>query len=222
MSSELEPVSEFAPYVPGESWESLMAEADTVLGYDLAKDELADELTGVPFLVTRMQFRAGVNRPTGERDAATGKPIVKQGAYVTLSCVLADSFNLTRINVARKASHLGQLLTLEALPFSPGDLVVLNDGSTGLYRQSVEYLHAKDFIVLPDPLVTVGPMGQCSYDLIPNEWESINTGYSKYDEDEFLTYDINVRLFAKRGLRLSDYENEFTAPGEQARTRYFG
>jgi len=221
--SEIETTApaEIASYNPAvDSWDDLVNSADVILGYDLAKDELADELVGLPFMVTRMQFRPGVNRPTGQRDDK-GKPVVKQGAYVTLSCVLAPEFNLTRINLARKASNLPAMLTLEALPFSPGDHVVLNDGSTGLYRQSVEYLHAKGMIGLPDPVVPVGPMGMCSYDLIPAEWTAINTGDAHYTDEEFLVYDVQVRLFAKRGLRLSDYENEFTAPGETARTRYF-
>jgi len=202
-------------------WDQLVSGADVVLGYDLAKDELADELVGIPFMVVRMQFRPGVNRPTGERDAETGRPIVKQGAYVTLSCVLAPEFNLTRINVARKASGLSPLLALNTLPFEPNDHVVLNDGSTGLYRQSVEYLAAKEFIALSDPIVMVGPMGMCSYDAIPSEWTSINAGSAIFDEEGFLTADFPTRLFAKRGLRLSEYANEFTAPGEQAKTRYF-
>jgi len=220
MSLEI-PETQISRYNPAsDDWDSLIEGADEVLGYELAKDELADELVGVPFIVTRMQFRPGVNRPTGERDDK-GKPVVKQGAYVTLSCRLAPSFNLTRINVARKANGLSPILTMDALPFETDAHVVLNDGSTGLYRQAVEYLHAKGHITLPDPVVTVGPMGMCSFDLIPAEWESINTGDAHYTEDEFLVYDTEVRLFAKRGLRLSAYENEFTAPGEQAKTRYF-
>jgi len=202
------------------SWDDLIGEADEILGYELAKDELADELVGVPFIVVRMQFRPGINRPTGERDER-GKPVLKQGAYCTFSCVLAPEFNLTRINVARDASRLGKLLTLEALPFGPGDHVVLNDGSTGLYRQGVEYLAAKGIIKLPEPVVPIGPMGMCSYDLIPSEWTDILSGDVTFDPDGFTCFDTQVRLFAKRGLRLSEYENEFTAPGEQAKTRYF-
>jgi len=200
-------------------WNSLIAEADEILGYELAKDELADELVGIPFIVTRMQFRPGVNRPTGEMK--DGKPVLKQGAYCTFECVLAPEFNLTRINVARSGSGLGKLLTLEVVPFGPGEHVVLNDGSTGLYRQGVEYLAAKGYIVLPEPIVATGPMGMCSYDLIPDEWQDIRAGEIRYDEDGFGLYEVQVRLFAKRGLRLSEYENEYTAPGEQAKTRYF-
>lgn len=221
MSNELEvPQNTLAnPIIDGD-WYALIEDADVVLGFDLAKDEMADDLVGVPFLVARMQFRPGVNRPTGEHDDK-GKPVVKQGAYVTLSCRVAPELNITRINSARKASKLSPVLSLDGLAIEPDSLIVLNDGSTGLYRQSVEYLFHKGIIDLPQPVVTVGPMGMCSYDLIPSEWADIRTGDSQLTEEEFLTADFAVALFAKRGLRLSDYENEFTAPGETARTRYF-
>jgi hypothetical protein len=222
MSNELEVPAEanaLANPVYGD-WDSLIAEADVVSGYDLAKDEIADDLAGVPFLVHRMQFRPGVSRPTGERDDK-GKPVLKQGAYVTLSCRVAPVLNLTRINAARKASGLPPVLTLEALTVEPDSLIVLNDGSTGLYRQSVEYLAAKGAIILPQPIVAVGPMGMSTYDLIPSEWEDVTTGDVRFTPEGFQEYDVPVALFAKRGLRLSDYSNELTAPGETARTRYF-
>lgn len=214
-------VAQLAAYNPAiQDWDALVAEADEILGYELAKDELADELVGVPFIVTRMQFRPGVMRPTGEIDKDTKKPVLKQGAYVTLSCVLAPEFNLTRINVARKANDLGPLLTTGALPFEPGSHVVLNDGSTGLYRQAVEYLAAKGYIKLPEPLSPLGPMGMSSYDLIPSEWADILAGDMRFNEDGFGEADFPVRLFAKRGLRVSEYDNP-VKPGETSKTRYF-
>ena len=201
--AEVNAVEEAAPFNPvTDNWETVVSGADEILGHDLAKDANLDALEGVPFLITKVVFRPG---DKGKRES-----------YATLEIVLASQQLMERRNV-----------NLNTLPFDPGDLVVINDGGTGIYRQIVAYLHAKGFVALPEPLVVNGKgprwdekakemVYACSYDLPPNAWTDVNAGDMRYDDDGKPIYTANVRIFAKRGIRVSDYSNDF---GE-GKTRY--
>jgi hypothetical protein len=181
-----------APYNPvKDDWNTAIAGADEVLGHDLARDELLDALEGVPFLITRVTFRKG--------DYAAH--------YVSCECVIApkDMLERRRVNLA-------------TLPFDAGDHVVFNDGSTGIRRQIVAYLYGKGYIALPDPVVIEGKAGECSFDLSPGEWADISAGDMRFDTDGSAVYQADVRILAKRGIRISDgYSNEWTQDGK---TRY--
>jgi hypothetical protein len=208
--------AKYDPYTEAGQWDALTLQADTVFGYDLAKDELADALCGVEFIVTGMTFRPGIIR-----DAL-------QYAYVSLETVISPRLHVARVNVGRRASGgrdagLPDLTTLDDLPFEPGSHVVINDGSTGIYRQSVQYLYAKQFITLPEPITEGGEHGKSTYDLPPSTWGSINPnlGYISADESGFIGATVNVRLKCPRGLRLSRYPNP-SQPKETSTTRYFG
>jgi hypothetical protein len=215
------PPSEITRYRPGtDTWESMLEEADTVLGFDLAKDELADALVGVDFLVTRLSFRPGIIRDI----IADGKKDKKQFAFVSAESVLAPVLNLVKINNARKASGgeeagLPPLASLEELPFAPGDHIVLNDGSTGVYRDLMRYLHGKGKVIPAAEITDQGEMGESSYDLPPGDWQEVTAGELWYDEDGFGLYTIDVRLRCPRGLRLSRYPNP-SKPSETSTTRY--
>jgi hypothetical protein len=172
-------------------------DSDVIAGHDLLKEELFDELVGVPFAVTRITFRPGKVHPVTKR----------LQAYCSMEAVIAPLAILEKrkINLAVK-------------PFRPEDMVVLNDGSTGLYRQCVQYLAGREFIVLPDGPED-GPKGFCRYDMAPHEWEDIKVGEYSHDADTgFINYSVNIKLRADRGIRLSTYENEYTSDGK---TRYF-
>lgn len=185
-------VEEPMPLSQVDTWESMSETADEILGNDLAKDDILDALVGVPIMVTRVVFRPA--------ETANRK------SYVSCEAVIAPKHELERRKV-----------NLSALPFDPGDHVVFNDGSTGIYRQIVAYLHAKGFIALPQPITTGGSYGESSYDLSPQEWEDVNAGDMRFTESGDSIYVANVRLLAKRGIRISDYENEWTKDGK---TRY--
>src|SRR5215469_13336995 len=119
-AAKTEAVPENVPLEPGrfdpnQSWDMATRDADQVLGHDLAKDEILDALVGVPFLITRMTFHPG---EAGKREA-----------YVSCEVQLAPRPEMERRRV-----------NLAMLPFDPGELVVFNDGSTGVYRQCVAYL----------------------------------------------------------------------------------
>src|SRR5215831_18617445 len=127
-STAIEQVSQIPAYQPGTDWETLIQSADEVLGYDLARDELADDLVGVPFVITGVVSRPGVMRDK------------KQQAYVSCETRISNKLDLRAINGRREGSRLPRLSDLDALTFSPNSHVVFNDGSTGVYRQMVQYL----------------------------------------------------------------------------------
>lgn len=177
--------------------EDYFADADEKIGFDLLEDELFDELVGVPFGIMRGTFRPG------NVNAATKR----LGAYVSLEGRIGNEEQLARrkVDMSRK-------------PFEAGSLIVVNDGSTGIYRDFVKYIAGKEYIKLPDPIVESGPSGSCSYDLRPDEWADIYVGDGYGDENGFVHYSVNVKLWCPRGIRISDgYSNEYTKDGK---TRY--
>jgi hypothetical protein len=207
MASEVESVSTVPVYQPGEDWNSLVDNADEVLGYDLARDETADDLVGVPFLVTRLVFRPGVLRDK------------ERQAYVSCEVRIAPQLDIRLINSRRVSSRLTQLANLDALAFGPDSHVVFNDGSTGVYRQVVKYLYMKGFISLATPVIEAGSYGESSFDQPPSRWTATAHGERTQDADNFTAYTADIRMYCPRGLRLSLYENDYTQTGK---TRYLG
>jgi hypothetical protein len=207
MASDIEHVESTPVYQPGADWDSLVSNADEILGYDLARDETADDLVGVPFLITRVYFRPGVLRDK------------IRAAYVSCECRVAPALDLRLINGRREGSRLGRLTDLESLAFGPDSHVVFNDGSTGVYRQITKYLAAKEYIVLKDPVIEAGSYGESSFDIPPGGWADIRQGQQiPTDENPVFTgYVADIRLYCPRGLRLSLYENDYTQTGK---TRY--
>ncbi len=207
MASDVATVNAYPVYQPGEDWATLIQGADETLGYDLAKDETADDLVGVPFLITAAHFRPGllVNKT--------------RQAYVSCEIRIAPELNLRLINGRREGSRLAGISSLDSLAFGPDSHVVFNDGSTGVYRQMVKYLAARRFITLDEPIVETGAYGDTSFDQPPNVWAGIHAGDTPEDEEGFILYSIPIRLYCPRGLRLSQYEHSEYG---QTKTRYIG
>jgi hypothetical protein len=84
--------------------------------------------------------------------------------------------------------------------------VVFNDGSSGIYRQIVAALAARDMVELDDNLPETGDANTTRYDV----------SFSDGTEDGSITFP-DIRLFCPEGLRASDYQ---TPRGTQARTWY--
>lgn len=198
-----------------DNFSDMLAVAVEVQGNELVKEDIADALScveacgkgkdcthrGVPFLITHVTFRRGMMDP---------KEKGRMLAYVSCEIVVADEAFLT----SRK-------LNLDNSPFRPSDHLVLNDGSTGVYRQVMAVLESQGYIALPEGPVQA-PKGESRFDLPPSEWDEIVVGESWIgdvgtDNEGFMLYATDVRIFAPRGLRLSEYSNDYTQDGK---TRY--
>lgn len=168
------------------------ASADEVMGSDLLKGEILDALAGVPFLVKSVTYR-------------------QQGplTYLSAECIIGPADMLARRRV-----------DTSNLPFEPGDTVVFNDGGTGIYRQITHYLHMREYLSIPEPVIPGGMSGQSTYDLPLAQWGnsgwSANAGRIMYGPDGEPTYTAEVRLLAKRGISISEYDWS----GGRAKTRY--
>jgi hypothetical protein len=186
-------------------WNALMAEAVGVGGADLLDAELVDYMVKVPHCVVGLDFRQGKKMANGHK-----------GAYVSATAVVAPE------DVLRKRfKGNDKAAGLESLPFDPEDVVVYNDGGTGLYRQVVKLMHDNGYISLPDPVIEGGTSGESSYDLHPSEWTGIDAKRVRAttgDDGEFKSLHVNIRISAPRGIRYSEYEG----PEGEARTRYIG
>jgi hypothetical protein len=187
--------SSIPAYLPGTDWDAEVSRADAVAGHDLAKDDLLDALVGVPFMITRLTFRKGMKRKDGV-----------QAAYASCETVIGSDQALRRRRV-----------NMQDLPFEPGGQVIFNDGSTGIYRQVVEYLAAKGMISLPEG-ATKGAYGESIFDTPPIGWTEVHDGELTFDDDGWADYAVNIRLVCPRGLRVSEYENEYNPNG--SKTRY--
>lgn len=178
-------------------------EADEVEGHDLLKDEALDDIVGVPFMGFKVVFREGVQR----------RDIPWRDDYASLELRVAPAAvilrDLTRIQTRRRSFKV-PALTVEQAASLPGEQLVINDGSTGLYRQIVQYLAAKGLIKLPDG-DEEGEKGETIYDLPRSQWLA---------GAEEATEGIDIQLRCSRGLRFSEYPSPYLPDGEMAKTWY--
>jgi hypothetical protein len=185
---EVRPVYEAPlPYDPNsQSWEQLNEDADVIEGYSLLNNEACRKLMGVPMMLIRASYRDGIGEfSTGVRND-----------YVSVEAVVAPQ------DVIDKLAGNGRVNTA-LMSVEPGESVVFNDGSTGIYRQITAYLHAVGAIAVSPrhgALSTVGKGGTSAFDQPRSVWLA---------GAEQATEGIDIRLLAKRGLRFSDYSNEF-------------
>lgn len=199
MTTEIDNAITFRPY-QGETYTELVATAAVIPGGDLVKGDL---LIGVPFVVTAMTFRTG-----DYMNAATKVT----GAYVTIECVTGDEAAFAR------ALRRGRIT--EDCPFDPEEQIIFNEGGTGAYREAVETWEKLGWITLPEG-PEGGQSGASRFDTPIGKWE-LRAGFPGYvsaDGQGEPVYHAPVRLSCPRGLRVSEYENDFTKEG---RTRYFG
>lgn len=182
-------------YNPGiDTWDSLVTGADEAIGSELISGEAADKLIGVPMVIYKVTYRDGVKRAgSAYRDD-----------YVSCEAVVAPR------EMLQGRADRGRL-NLQKISVDPGEHIVFNDGSTGIYRQVTSYLHAKGLISLGPELILNGPKGETSLDLPRSQWESGADAASA---------GIPVRLLCPRGLRYSEYETDYSPDG--AKTRYIG
>lgn len=202
--TDLASVVHGSPLTAQDAWWT--EEADEVEGYDFIKDAALFSLVGVPFRIFNLTFRAGIQQKgtewrndyiSAELRVAPEPIIVRQWARI----------------LSRRTDDL--ILDKNAIP-APGEQLGVNNGSTGFYRQCVQYLEAKELIVLPDDLPVVGKKNECRYDLPASKFEisgdAIVSDKARVmfspDGDQVTVFE--VALNCMRGLRYSKYENEFT------------
>lgn len=191
------------PPLWGQSFADLMAGADVAQGGDLLKgeDPKAD-LIGIPFLITRLVFRDGIK----EKDGTIRN-------YVSAEILTADE---ATYNARRKFMPPNP-------EFPPNSSLVFNDGSTGFLREMVAYCHEKGYINvgdIPADAKTGGGMGESPFDTYRGKWVSpVSTLDVITGKTPEVT--VDVRFFCPRGLRVSEYENDYTA-SDGAKTYYVG
>lgn len=175
-----------------QTWDQANESALEFPGFDLLTDERRDRLENVPFLIVGATYRPGIVQDKRAR------------AYVSVEAVVAPVHLITRRGVDPNT-----------LPFSPGDHVVFNDGTTGIYRQITSALEGIGYIVLGgNGTRDNAGMGESIYDQPPGEWADVKFGDLRFDEDGRGVYYAPIRLRAARGLRLSRYSNEYTGDKE--------
>lgn len=185
----------------GEDWNTLVAESRHVFGADLEKGDL---LIGVPMCLIMATYRRGdyVDR-TGTK-----------GYYVSLDAITGDE------------EEFGKAIRRKRIPeenlglVGPGEHLVFNEGGTGVYRQITAFLEETGRIKITSELPKEGAYGDTRYDVSPAEWDVDDSAELKHDEESgSLALAFSIRLLCPRGLRSSDYANEWS---KQARTRYLG
>lgn len=197
--SEIETVSATPEPWQGGTWEELTRDAHEVFGADLEKGA---QLIGVPFCLVQVTFRPGlVNAKTGELMF-----------YASLDAIVAP-LDVIKRRLARIPEE-----NQEYAQDMAGEHVVFNEGGTGVYRQVIAYLESQGRIKINSELPREGRSGESRFDLSPAGWEVDESAELKLAEDGSPTLAFAVRLLCPRGLRSSEYENEYS---KEATTRYF-
>ena len=201
MSQEVAEVNkpdEIQPY-RGESWDTLEAESHEVAGSDQVK---ADLLTGFPFIAVHATLREG-----DYLHAACGK----NHPYMYLTVVVGPEHEIDR------AVKRGRIKEENRDDIDPGEVLGFVEAGTGLYRQFLAYFEDQGYLILPEGPAN-GAFGESRFDSLPEHWD-FRAGEVRFDESGQPVWDINFRVKFPRGLRVSEYENEFT---KQGKTRYAG
>jgi hypothetical protein len=154
-----------------------------------------DLLIGVPHVIIAVTYREGY----------TDKNTKITGDYVSVEAVVADADTLTLPQVSHQLP--------DPLLVAPNEPVVYNDGGTGIRRTLTELFHEMGIINIGN---VVARKGENSFDHPMSQWVS---GADRAAEGITATgTGEKFRYVALRGLRRSDYENEY---GEGT-THYFG
>ncbi len=165
------------------------------------------DLLGIPFVVTGIRFQAPITdkgRDGGWRD------------YLTVEATVADRETLTEA-VARKRITKGTgrnavvIESVNELFVTPGERIVINDGSTGIRRQLVTILDKAG-------IVRVGHSdNEKRMDLSWNQWDDAFLTPQQWVAADgtvlpYITHRADGKpflLMCRRGLHASDYSNEY-------------
>jgi hypothetical protein len=164
-------------------------DAIAIVGHTLEKNR--DNLIGVPFVITGVTVRDGVPAKNGKEVTLTN--------YLSLECVVADQATLTQM------ARMGRLLPAQLNNLIPNELIVINDGSTGIARQVIALLHQVGRIQVPEG-DEGGEDGASRYDVHRTKW------LRGFNPDVYDT-EFKIIIQCPRGLRKSEYTNAFAADG---------
>lgn len=186
------------------NWQDIQSDAVDLGGADLLDADVIDYLVKVPHTIVKVAFYQGKALENGH-----------SGAFVSATAMIAPEEIL-----AKRFRGNDKVSDYHGLPFYGGDIVVYNDGSTGMYRQIVKALHNNGFIALPDPVIEGGEGGNSTYDLHPSQWTGIDGQRARAlplkDNNAWGGVEFDIRISAPRGIRYSEYDG----PTGPARTRY--
>lgn len=184
------------------SFAEATSNSDAIDSGQLYTGDDLDHFKGIQFAVIGGTFREGYEREIG------GKKV--SGDYVSLECIVGDEKALKGVD-------------LDSKPFGPLDVIRINDGSTGIRRQIVKYLHMRGLIaVVADgvELRETGSLGESTYDIPVGMWANVYHGDLQVDEKGNATYEFTIPglFLVKRGVRSSTYKAEKT--GKMVTTRF--
>ncbi len=164
---------------------SLIDGATVIRTAALEQDKMS--LVGVPMVITRVTYRP--------------KAAKTERGFVSVEAVIADIPHITQ---AIRRGWIPGVERFEQFPFTPEELIVFNDGSTGIRRQLTMMLDSAGFLNIGDR----AEGRNAEFDRDWSEWESFATATRQKisDDQDIEIPDFNgLRLFAPRGLRVSNY-----------------
>ena len=176
-------------------------------------------LIGVPFAIVSVHYRTGAyKRP---KEVFPADFVSVEGYTAPLTNRLYNPATIKRLRERARDSLTGAQIAklgFEVDDYAePGDKVVINDSSTGIYRQITSYLAYKKFIKVSLPKNAPkdaepqyddlkGTLGSNLFDQSRDEWA---------EGKDVATQGIYLpnALVARQGLRVSGYENDSTQEG---------
>ena len=196
-STDIEPAAPVRfPDYHGEDWSELTQGAITTGGADLLS---GDDLRGVPFVITGVTLR----------QSDFMNPVTKTSPYyVSLELVAGDE--------AAFAKALKRRRITDGCTVDPGERLVFNEGGTGVYRQVVGLMEKLGWITLPKG-PEGGAYGESRLDTPPGDWEYSNaaTGVEvRFAPDGSAVVTAPLRVYCERGIRVSEFENDYTKDGK--------
>lgn len=178
------------------AWEDVDS-IDSVFSADIEKDKM--ELCGVPFIITGATFRPGRFKNLGQ---------TKSGEFVSVELITAPEPLFTQLVNKYRSRLMAQGFNLSIPPeIGPDESLIINDSSTGIRRQLVQYLHLSGMITVKEGAETSDLTGQSGTNVFDTESSDWVSGGA------IAATGISLRLLCKRGLRPSQYENEYTPEG---------
>lgn len=167
----------------------------TVIDSASLEDKLP--LLGVPMLITRVTYRP--------------KGAMQERGYVSVEAIIADA---KRIGDAIRRGWIPNVQDMSDFPYEPEEKIVFNDGSTGIRRQLTAILHIQEYLNIGAYEPHAGQGVDPAFDRDWSNWQSFSdTTTQKVGGDviDIPDFELVPGIFARRGLRVSQYDMDGTA-----------